>query len=156
MSQNPSDSAVRRKRSFSKDLSAPQLRAVRTEILLLRADVERAELRQATADLRRNVSNFSWLKLLVPSFGFKQRGGSGKGINASLSELVAQYPLVSSLVSMVLAKPLRGALRAGVKPTLKWGGLGLALWEAYRIWRQIKQNKAHEDDDADDGVTSSS
>ncbi|WP_206999083.1 DUF3318 domain-containing protein [Trinickia mobilis] len=154
MSQNSSDSAVRRKRTFSKDLSAPQLRAVRKEILLLRADVERAELRQATADLRRNVSNFSWLKLLVPGFGFKQLRGSGKGLNASLSELVAQYPLVSSIASMLLAKPLRGVLKAGIKPAFKWGGLGLALWEAYRIWRQIKQNKARQDDD--DGVTSSS
>lgn len=153
MSQNPPESAVRRKRTFSKDLSAPQLRAVRKEILLLRADVERAELRQATADLRRNVSNFSWLKMLVPGFGFTQRGGSGKGINASLSELVARYPLVSSIASMVLAKPLRSALKAGVKPALKWGGLGLALWEAYRIWRQIKQNKVDQDDD---GVESSS
>jgi len=153
MSQNPPESAVRRKRAFSKDLSAPQLRAVRKEILLLRADVERAEFRQATADLRRSVSNFSWLKLLVPGFVFKQRGGSGKGINASLSELVAQYPLASSIASMLLAKPLRGAFKAGVKPALKWGGLGLALWEAYRIWRQIKQNKVDQDDD---GVASSS
>jgi hypothetical protein len=153
MSQSPSDSPVRRKRTFSNDLSAPQLRAVRKEILLLRADVERAELRQATTDLRRNVSNFSWLKLLVPGFGFKQRGGSGKGLNATLSELVAQHPLVSSIASMVLAKPLRGVLKASVKPALKWGGLGLALWEAYRIWRQVKQDKAHQDDD--NGVTTS-
>ncbi|TKC91127.1 DUF3318 domain-containing protein [Trinickia terrae] len=156
MSQTRPDSTVRRQRGRSKDLSAPQLRAVRKEILLLRADVERAELRQATADLRRSVSNFSWLKLLVPGFGSKQRGG--KGFNASLSELVAQHPLVSSIASMVLAKPLRGALKHGVKPALKWGGLGLALWEAYRIWRHIKQDRpdrSETDGNDEDAVSSS-
>jgi hypothetical protein len=155
MSQNPPDSPTRRKRTHSKDLSAPQLRAVRKEILLLRAEVERAELRQASADLRHNVSNFSWLKLMLPSLGLKLRGGSGKGLNATISQLVAQYPLVGSIASMLLAKPLRGLLKASVKPTLKWGALGLALWETYRIWRQVKQSKTHPDSRTDDGVESS-
>jgi hypothetical protein len=27
---------------------------------------------------------------------------------------------------------------ASAKPVLKWGSLGLAAWEAYRIWQQMK------------------
>jgi hypothetical protein len=146
MSQNPTDSAIRSKRHASKDLSAPHLRSVRKEILLLRAEVERAELQQATCDLRRHVSEFSWLKLFMPGIGLKRRSNAGKSVNAVLSELVVQYPLVSSFASFLLAKPLRGAIKAGAKPALKWGGLGLALWEAYRIWRQVKQGKSKQND----------
>jgi hypothetical protein len=153
MSQTTPDSATRRSRTRAKDLSAPQLRAVRKELLLMRADVERAELARTVMDMRESVSSFRWLKLLVPGFGFARSGRSGKGMNAILSELVTQHPLISSLVSMVLAKPLRGALRATAKPALKWGGLGLALWEAYRIWRQIKEGQG---EDANDGMESPS
>jgi hypothetical protein len=156
MSQTSPDSALRRNRIRSKDLSAPQLRAVRKELLLMRADVERAELAHAAADLRGSVSSFRWLKLLVPGFGLKRTGGSGAGFNARLSELVTQHPLVSSVASMLLAKPLRSALRASAKPVLKWGGLGLAVWEAYRIWRQIKEDRRGGAADGDASSSSSS
>jgi hypothetical protein len=33
---------------------------------------------------------------------------------------------------------LRATVAAGAKPALKWGGLALAAWEAYRVWQQIK------------------
>ena len=47
MSQSRSDTAFRNKRHPSKDLSAPHLRALRKELLLVRADVERVELAHA-------------------------------------------------------------------------------------------------------------
>jgi hypothetical protein len=52
--------------------------------------------------------------------------------------MLKEYPLISSIVSMLLAKPLRATVVATAKPALKWGSLGLAAWEAYRIWKQMK------------------
>ncbi|WP_345812980.1 DUF3318 domain-containing protein [Paraburkholderia sp. PREW-6R] len=147
MSQNHSDTAFRNKRHPAKDLSAPHLRALRKELLLVRADVERMELAQATLDLRQAVTHFSWLKLIVPGFTRVRsgRGGGSMGslLNAgNLGVLLKQYPLISSFVSMVLAKPLRATVAAGAKPALKWGGLALAGWEAFRIWQQMKNDSA--------------
>ncbi|HXZ09879.1 MAG TPA: DUF3318 domain-containing protein [Paraburkholderia sp.] len=138
MSPTQSDQAFRNVRSPSRNLSAPQLRALRKELLLVRADVERVELLQATVELRQAVTHFSWLKFFVPGFGGMR---SGKGAGAGISGLLKQYPIISSLVSLLLAKPLRSTVAASAKPVLKWGSLALAAWEAYRIWQQIKEDR---------------
>lgn len=140
MSQTTPHSANHRPSNGARNLSTPQLRAVRKELLLMRAEVERAEIAQATAELRHNISNFSWLKLLVPGSGLSRIRRSSKGFNAMLSEVVTQHPLLSSIASILLAKPLRGVLKVSAKPVLKWGGLGLAIWKAYQIWQQIKED----------------
>ncbi len=104
----------------------------------MRADVERMELAQATTDLRQAITHFSWLKFVVPGFAsmrWGMRGATSKGIGA----LLKQYPLMSSIVSLLLAKPLRESIFATAKPVLKWGSLGLAAWEAYRVWQQIRR-----------------
>ncbi|RKP51268.1 DUF3318 domain-containing protein [Trinickia fusca] len=142
-------------------MSTPQLRAVRKELLLLRADVERAEFIKARTELSKTFTSFGWLKLLVPGFVARKAKGSGKGINTSLSEWVANHPLASSLASMILGKPLRAALRAGAKPLLKWGALGAAGFAAYRLWRQFAhrdhgETGADADAKADTGTTSES
>ena len=143
MSQSHSDTAFRNKRHQAKELSAPHLRALRKELLLVRADVERMELAQATVELRQAVTHFSWLKFIVPGFGGMRTGSGPKAhfINAgTIGALLKQYPFVSSIISMLLAKPLRATVVAGAKPALKWGSLGLAAWEAYRIWQQMKRD----------------
>ncbi|RKE26140.1 uncharacterized protein DUF3318 [Paraburkholderia sp. BL23I1N1] len=145
MSQSHSDNAFRNKRYQAKDLSAPHLRALRKELLLVRADVERMELAQATIELRRAVTHFSWLKFILPGFGGMRMGSRSKAgiLNAgSIGALLKQYPLISSIASILLAKPLRATIVAGAKPTLKWGSLALAGWEAYRIWKQMKNDSA--------------
>jgi hypothetical protein len=149
MNQPNSDTAFRNKHHKAKDLSAPHLRALRKELLLVRADVERMELAQATVELREAVTHFSWLKFIVPGFtavrAGSRGGSSGKSnfLNAgNLGILLKQYPLISSMVSMVLAKPLRATVAAGAKPALKWGSLALAGWEGYRIWQQMKNDSA--------------
>jgi hypothetical protein len=145
MSQIHSDTAFRNKRHQAKDLSAPHLRALRKELLLVRADVERMELAQATIELRQAVTHFSWLKFILPGFGGMRVGKGSKGsfINAgSIGVLLKQYPLISSIASIVLAKPLRATVIAGAKPALKWGSLALAGWEGYRIWQQMKRDSA--------------
>ena len=95
----------------------------------MRADVERMELAQATVDLRQAVTHFSWLKFILPGFGGMRVGKGSKAsfINAgTVGALLKQYPFISSIVSLLLAKPLRATVVAGAKPALKWGSLGLA------------------------------
>jgi hypothetical protein len=141
MSQPRPDTAFRHQRHPSKELSAPHLRALRKELLLVRADVERMELAQATLDLRQAVTHFSWLRFIIPGFGGMRMGKGSKAsvINAAtLGALLKQYPFASSIISMLLAKPLRATVMASAKPALKWGSLALAAWEGFRIWQQMK------------------
>ncbi|WP_144158276.1 DUF3318 domain-containing protein [Paraburkholderia sp. BCC1885] len=140
MSSNRTDTAFRNKRPLSRDLSAPHLRALRKELLLVRADVERMELAQATVELRQAVTHFSWLKFIVPGFAGGMRWNKARGATAGIGALLKEYPLISSIVSMLLAKPLRATVVATAKPAIKWGSLGLAAWEAYRIWQQMKND----------------
>ncbi|MFP3608043.1 DUF3318 domain-containing protein, partial [Paraburkholderia sp. SIMBA_053] len=53
--------------------------------------------------------------------------------------LLKEYPLISSIASLVLAKPIRATVFATAKPVLKWGSVGLAAWEAFRIYQQVKR-----------------
>jgi hypothetical protein len=141
MSPSRSDTAFRNKRHPSKDLSAPHLRALRKELLLVRAEVERVELTQATLELRQAVTHFSWLKFVIPGFGGMRVGKGSKAsvLNAgTIGALLKQYPFISSIASLLLAKPLRATVVAGAKPALKWGSLALGAWEAFRIWQQMK------------------
>ena len=119
------------------------MRMVRKELLLLRAEVERAEFVRARADLHRSLERFGWLKLLLPRFSRSKAKESGKGINAMISEWVS-HPLVGSLVSLLLAKPIRSTLAAGTKPLLKWGTLGAAAWTAYRLLARRARRKRDE------------
>ena len=150
MSPSRADTAFRSNRHSSKDLRAPHLRALRKELLLVRADVERVELAQATFELREAVTHFSWLRFLIPGFGGVRVGKGSKAsvLNAgTIGALVKQYPLISSIVSLVLAKPLRATV-ASAKPALKWGSLALGAWEAFRIWQQMKNESATAHDDS--------
>lgn len=123
-------------------MNAVQHRALRKELLILRSEVERLELAQAGSELRQAVTHFRWLKLLLPGFSSGSLSKSAKGINANLSALVNQYPMLSSLVSAALAKPVRSLLRASAKPALKWGAAGFAVWGGYQLWKQATRNDA--------------
>ena len=104
------------------------------------ADVERMELAQARIELRQAVTHFSWLRFIVPGFGGMRMGRGSKAYQrGSIGALLKQYPLISSIASLVLAKPLRATIAAGANPALKWGSLALAGWEAYRIWQADKE-----------------
>ncbi|WP_153099574.1 DUF3318 domain-containing protein [Paraburkholderia hayleyella] len=138
MSPTPSDTVPER-RPVAQDLSTPHLRAVRKQLLIVRASIEREELGQATTELRQTMTHFSWIKFLVPGFA-GVRGNATKHSSAGLGAVLKQYPLLSSIASLLLAKPLRTTLLASAKPLLKWGGLGLAAWEAYRVWQQVRRD----------------
>ncbi|MBB5416269.1 DUF3318 domain-containing protein [Paraburkholderia sp. JPY303] len=145
MSPSRPDTAFRNKRHPSKDLSAPHLRALRKELLLVRADVERVELAQAAFELRQAVTHFSWLKFVIPGFGGVRvgKGSKARVLNAgTIGALLKQYPFISSVVSLLLAKPLRATVVKSARPALKWGSLALGAWEAFRIWQQMKNESA--------------
>ena len=161
MSQND-DTFKAQKRTQAHKLSTPHMRALRKELLIARADVERMELAQASADLRHSVKNFSVLKFLVPGRsgkGWGKRAAAGSGVGGMLSGLLGggnltgllkQYPVLSSLASLILTKPVRTKLLRSTKPVLKWGGLGLLAWEAYRVWKQMKATSTETSSDAVD------
>ncbi|HEX7682350.1 MAG TPA: hypothetical protein VF446_02240 [Trinickia sp.] len=146
MSQTTSPNGTHRRHSPVRDASTPQMRAVRKELLLLRAEVERAEFVQARAELHRKFAHMSWIKLLVPGFGLgRGRGKSaGRGGGATLTDWIFSHPLASSLASAVLAKPLRATLAAGVKPILKWGALGAAAWAGLSAWSKYSRKRREE------------
>ncbi|CAI8827749.1 MULTISPECIES: DUF3318 domain-containing protein [Burkholderia] len=141
MSQNVTGHS-RRPHSSRSHWSASQHRALRKELLILRSEVERLELAEAAADVRHAVTRFSWLKMFIPGLSGGTFGQSAKNLNASLGHLVNQYPMLSSLASLVLAKPIRSLLRASAGPALKWGTVGFAAWEVYRIWKQSREERA--------------
>ncbi|WP_322056861.1 DUF3318 domain-containing protein [Paraburkholderia sp. J63] len=138
MSQPRPDNAFRPARKRTRDLSTPQLRALRKELLIVRASVERAEMAASVVELRHAVTNFSWLRFLVPGFG---RAASVGRAGAGLGTLLKQYPLLSSIASLVLAKPLRESVVSAARPVVKWGGLALTAWEAWRIWQQVRRQR---------------
>ncbi|MBY4769776.1 DUF3318 domain-containing protein [Burkholderia ambifaria] len=141
MSQNVTGHTPRPHSSRS-HWSASQHRALRKELLILRSEVERLELAEAAADVRHAVTRFSWLKVFIPGLSGGTFSQSAKNLNASLGHLVNQYPMLSSLASLVLAKPIRSLLRASAGPALKWGTVGFAAWEVYRIWKQSRDERA--------------
>ncbi|MEA3118608.1 MAG: hypothetical protein QOI13_1878 [Paraburkholderia sp.] len=150
MSQPARNNAPPPRRSPIRGLNSPQMRSVRKELLLLRADVERAEFTRARADVRRSIRSFGWLKLLLPGFVRAKAKSSGKGVNATLSDWISNHRLASSLVSLVLAKPLRSTLVTGAKPLVKWGMLGAAAWAGYRLLAQtIRRARAKSAPEAD-------
>jgi hypothetical protein len=128
MSQSTSPNAAPRERSPVRNPSSPQMRAVRKELLLLRAEVERADFVRARVELRTSLERFGWLKLFLPRFSSVRTKGSGKSVSDWLN-----HPLVGSLASLLLAKPLRSTLAAGAKPLLKWGTLGAVAWAGFRL-----------------------
>lgn len=142
MSQPRLDTTFRQTRARSHDLSTPQLRALRKELLLVRASVERAEMAEALLDVRSAVTNFSWLRFIVPGFaGGRGSGLAGLGGLGSMGALLKEYPILSSLASLVLAKPLRSGLASAVRPAIKWGGLAFTAWEGYRVWQQMRRQR---------------
>jgi hypothetical protein len=147
------DSFKTPKRDKMQKLRTPHMRALRKELLIARADVERMEMRQATVDLRESVTHFSFLRFLMPGGRSRRTGrrgaSAGGGIGnilgslfggggGGLGVLFKQYPIIGSIASLVLTKPVRTKVLHGAKPLLKWGGLGLAAWEGWRIYQQIK------------------
>jgi hypothetical protein len=129
------------------------MRAVRKELLLLRAEVERAEFVQARAELHRKFANLSWLKLLVPGLGSVRPKGGGRGVNATIMDWVLNHPLASSVASLALGKPLRATVAAGAKPLLTWGAVGAAAWAGVKLWSHLSRARTGQEPPAQDDTS---
>jgi hypothetical protein len=103
-------------------------RAIRKEILLLRCELERMEIAEASAELRGRFAHFGWLKMLVPRF-------SGRGGMAGFGHLLKDYPLVSSLASLALTHGPKLKSLTRLKPVLKFGAVAFAAWQAVNLWK---------------------
>jgi hypothetical protein len=114
-----------------------QQRALQKELLLLRSEMHRAEILNAVGGVRRTVTGFAWVKSLVPGVSARRLLRSTKHLNANIGGLFEQYPLLSSLVTMALAEPLRKVARRGAAPAVKWGGVALAAWQSRKLWKKM-------------------
>lgn len=136
MNRPDSSSQLLRTRSV-RDSGDPKIRAIRKELLLARADIERLEIAQASAELRHGATSFSWIRWFLPRLGAGRTLRGLPGVGA----LLQQYPLVGSLTSLFFARPLRRTLLRHARPLLKWSALGAAAWQAYRIWRDVRSGR---------------
>ncbi|BBE08719.1 Uncharacterized protein MCB1EB_0558 [Mycoavidus cysteinexigens] len=105
-------------------------RVMRKELLLLRAEVERAELVEAAAALHNKFSYFSWLKGFLPL---------PTTVNAApikdIKDFVPRaYTTLKSAMSLLLL--LRPILR-NARPLAKWTTIGVAAWKGVRLWRRM-------------------
>jgi len=137
MSHSTPDNTFRPARPRARDLSTPQLRALRKELLIVRAGVERAEMTEAIAELRHTATRLKWLRFIATGFG--RSHGHGSGV---LGIALKQYPLIASVVSAIMAKPVRKGLLRSIGPGLKWGSLALAGWEGWRVWQRVRRKNA--------------
>jgi Protein of unknown function (DUF3318) len=122
-----------------------QLRLLRKEVLSLRAAVERAEITQASQELRGKLSRFSWVKWLLP------RWPGSAGNLGQFSALFKRYPLLSSLASIALSGPIRHAAWRVARPAAKITLVALTGWSLWQIWRTV-QRPSPEGDARDDVV----
>lgn len=102
--------------------------AIRKEILLLRCELERMDLREATHDLRERFAHFGWLRMLMPRMG--ARGGV-----AGLAHLLKDYPFVSSLASLALTHGPKLKVLRRARPFIKLAAVGIGAWQLVKLWR---------------------
>lgn len=105
-------------------------RVMRKELLLLRAEVERAELVEAGAALQNKFSYFSWLKGFWPL----PTTAHAAPIKDIKDFVPRAYTTLKSAVSLLVL--LRPILR-NAKPLAKWTTIGVAAWKGVRLWRRI-------------------
>jgi len=114
----------------------PQLRAMRKELLLVRAELERAELGGAMGEVRESVSRLGWLRFLAPIVTNLRAAAAGKRPGKRLW----RFSWVSSLAALLFTK--RSAIKAA-HPALRAVSLALAAWQVWRMWQKFRR-----DDDA--------
>ncbi|BBO59344.1 hypothetical protein [Mycoavidus sp. B2-EB] len=102
---------------------------MRKELLLIRAELERAELVEAGAALHKKFSYFSWLKGLLPL----PTAASVAHVPVN-NFLPRTYTTLRSALSLLLL--IRPVLR-NAKPLARWATIGVAVWKGVRLWRRL-------------------
>lgn len=118
-----------------RDSGDPKVRAIRKELLLARADLERFEIVQAGTELRQGVTKLSWIGWLMPGIS---RIRSLRRLPA-VGALLDQYPLLGSIASVAFAGPVRRVVLRNAKPLLKWTVLGATAWQGYKLWKAVRR-----------------
>ena len=104
----------------------------RKELLLARSSRERMELGAHLHQIREAVTPGNMVKSVWPRLS-----GSG-GVTTAMQawRFLRRYPIVSSAASMLLARVrVRGIFRL-----LKLGGGAVAAYQAFKLWRAIKDD----------------
>lgn len=120
--------------SYLQRFSYRQTLAIRKELLVARAALERNEFVQAGHALSVKFRYLSWIKRLWLA-------GRKQGFD-NLGSLLRRYPRLSTVVSLLLFIPARTILlrkgKLSAKQIAKWIGIGGALYKAIGIGRQVK------------------
>jgi len=109
----------------------------RQELLLARSSIERMELAAHLHQIKEAVTPGQVLKSVLPSLG----GSGGMATAMQAWRFLRRYPIVSSAASMLLARVRLG----GVFRLLKLGGGAVAAYQAYKLWRAIKEDRSRPD-----------
>ncbi len=110
-------------------MNSAQQRALRKEVLLIRAAAQRIELAQRVRNVRASAKPSALIRHVIPHFSSYQ--GVGRGL-----ELLRRHPWASSLASLVLSRSHRSTVRSAIR----WGGLAILAWQTVR-WLMPKQRK---------------
>ncbi|GGX28946.1 hypothetical protein GCM10007242_39180 [Pigmentiphaga litoralis] len=112
-------------------MSDPRSRlTTRKELLLARASIERMEFAAHVGRVKSAATPSSLIRLALPARMLSQQGPA---IALSLFQNLRRYPIVSSAVSMLLARVASG----GVFKLAKLGGVAAVAMQAYKIWRAV-------------------
>ncbi|MEJ2767925.1 DUF3318 domain-containing protein [Mycetohabitans sp. B46] len=115
----------------------PKVRAIRKELLLARADLDRLDIAQAGQELRRGVAKFSWLSGLIPGIS---RFRSLRRLPA-IGTLLGQHPVLGSIASAAFSGPVRRVVMRNAKPLLKWTAVGAIAWRGYKLWKAVRPQR---------------
>ncbi|MDX3904753.1 MAG: hypothetical protein QHC78_03585 [Pigmentiphaga sp.] len=104
----------------------------RKELLLARSSIERMELAAHVHRIKAAAAPSAMLKSVLPRLG----GAGGVTTAMRAWRMLRRYPIVSSAVPMLLAR-VRGR---GIFKLLKLGGVAVAAYQGYKLWRAFKQD----------------
>ncbi|RCS57512.1 hypothetical protein [Parvibium lacunae] len=101
--------------------------ALRKELLVMRAAIERAELAEQIATIRHPQQTSWWRKGLQFALPGLLKG---RGAGVALA-VVRKLPALLSASSFLVSKTKHPIVLRG----LRWAGIGVAVWQALKWWR---------------------
>lgn len=113
--------------------SRSEAQRLRKQMLVMRAQLERMQLSEHIADLRRTTTFGALFRNAMPGFA------AGKGI-PMLIDLFKRYPYLSSAISVGISRFKKPLLRKA----LGVGGLVLLAWQAWRLINKIRSKPEQE------------
>ncbi|UDG82341.1 DUF3318 domain-containing protein [Candidatus Vallotia cooleyia] len=119
--------------SLLEKLSDPRVRAIRKELLLSRAALNRLDIAGAGQALHQSALRLSWIGWLIPGISQFRALRRFPAISALLNEHV----VMQSMASAVFSGPVRRAVIRNAKPLLKVIVISLVAWKSYKLWKAV-------------------